>query len=37
LLKEIRKQGSDIILEITESAPEYVSALMKKYIPEIEE
>lgn len=37
LLKEIRKQGSDIILEITESDPEYVAALMKKYIPEIEE
>ena len=37
LLKEIRKQWSDIILEVTESAPEYISALMKKYIPEIEE
>ena len=37
LLKEIRKQGSDIILEITETAPEFVEALMKKYIPEIEE
>ena len=37
LLKQIRKQWSDIILEITQSAPEYVEALMKKYIPEIEE
>jgi transcription antitermination factor NusA-like protein len=36
-LKQIRKQGSDIILEITQTAPEYVEALMKKYIPEIEE
>ena len=37
LLKQIRRQGSDIILEITQSAPEYVESLMKKYIPEIEE
>ncbi len=37
LLKEIKKQGSDIILEITESDPEYVAAIMKKYIPELEE
>jgi len=37
LLKEIRKQGSDIILEITETAPEYIEAVMKKYIPELEE
>jgi N utilization substance protein A len=36
LLKQIRKQGSDIILEITQSAPEFIEALMKKYIPEIE-
>jgi len=37
LLKQIRRQGSDIILEITQSAPEYVESLMRKYIPEIEE
>jgi len=37
LLKQIRKQGSDIILEVTQTAPEYVEALMKKYIPEIDE
>jgi len=37
LLKQIRKQGSDIILEVTQTAPEYIEALMKKYIPEIEE
>jgi len=37
LLKEIRKQWSDIILEITESDPEYIASVMKKYIPELEE
>ena len=37
LLKEIRKQGSDIVFEVTQTAPEYIEALMKKYIPEIEE
>jgi len=37
LLKQVKKQGSDIILEVSQSAPEYVEALMKKYIPEIEE
>ncbi len=37
LLKHIKKQGWDIVLEITQSAPEYVESLFKKYIPEIEE
>jgi N utilization substance protein A len=37
LLKEIRKQGWDIVLEITQSDPAYVEAIMKKYIPEIEQ
>jgi len=37
LLKSIKKQGGDIILEITQSAPEYVEAILKKHIPEIEE
>lgn len=37
LLKSIKKQWWDIILEITQSAPEYVEALFRKYIPEIEE
>lgn len=37
LLKNIKKQGWDIILEISQSAPEYIEALFKKYIPEIEE
>ena len=37
LLKEIRKQWWDIILEITQSDPAYVEAIMKKYIPELEE
>lgn len=37
LLKHIKKQWSDIILEITQSASEYVESLFRKYIPEIEE
>lgn len=37
LLKQIKKQWSDVFLEITQSAPEYIEALLKKYIPEIEE
>ena len=36
LLKQIRKKWSDIILEITQTAPEFIEALLKKYIPEIE-
>lgn len=36
LLKHIKKQGSDIVLEVTQTAPEYIESLMKKYIPEIE-
>lgn len=36
LLKHIKKQWSDIILEVTQSAPEYIESLMRKYIPEIE-
>ncbi len=37
LLKEIRKQGSDIILEITQSDSAFVKAIMQKYIPELEQ
>lgn len=37
LLKQIRKQWSDIILEITQSDPAYIEALLKKYIPELNE
>ena len=37
LLKSIKKQGWDIILEVTQSAPEYVEVLFRKYIPEIQE
>ncbi len=37
LLKKIRKSGSDIILEVTQSAPEFIEVIMKRNIPEIEQ
>jgi transcription antitermination factor NusA-like protein len=37
LLKKIAKDGSAITLDITQSSPDFIEALLKKVIPELDE
>jgi len=37
ILKKIGKAGSDIVLEVTQSAPEFIEVIMRRNIPEIEQ
>jgi hypothetical protein len=36
-LKKIGKEAGSIVLDITQSSPEYVEAILEKLVPEYEE
>jgi transcription antitermination factor NusA-like protein len=37
LLRQISKDSGGIVLNITQSTPDYIEAILKKIVPELEE